>query len=70
MKKTVKIIFNVPSTNERIERYEDDSYLELEEFDDRLMEYGIKKITHDEYAKACDLDRQFCDRFMRIIKND
>lgn len=65
-----KVTFSVPSVNEKIERYENDSYLELEEFDNKLMKYNIKKITDSEYAKACDLDKEFYDRFMRIINND
>lgn len=65
-----KVTFSVPSVNEKIERYENDSYLELEEFDNKLMKYNIEKITDSEYAKACDLDKEFCDRFMRIINNN
>lgn len=64
-----KFTFSVPSTNEHIEKYENDSYLELEDFDNQLMKYDIEKITDNEYAKACDLDKQFCDRFTRIINN-
>lgn len=65
-----KITFSTPSVNEKIEKYENDSYLELEEFDNRLMKYNIEKITNDEYASACDLDKQYCDRFIRIINNN
>lgn len=62
-----KITFSVPSPNEEIEKYENDSYLELEEFDDRLKNYNIEKITDDKYANNCDLDKEYCDRFLRII---
>lgn len=64
-----KITFSTPSTNEKIEKYENDSYLELEEFDNNLKKYNIEKITDDKYSNACDLDKQFCDRFGRIINN-
>ncbi len=62
-----KITFSVPSTNEKIEKYNNDTYLELEEFDKKLMKKNIKKIGDDEYANACDLDKQYCERFIRII---
>lgn len=64
-----KITFSVPSTNSKIAKYENDSYLELEEFDNELKKYNIKKVTNDEYAHLCNLDKEFCDRFLRIINN-
>ncbi len=65
-----KITFSVPSTNEKIEKYNNDTYLELEEFDKKLMKNNIKKISDDKYAYACDLDKEYCDRFIRIINNN
>ncbi len=64
-----KITFSVPSTNSNIKSYEDDPYLELEEFNNQLKKYNIPKITDDKYSHLCDLDKQFCDRFVRIINN-
>ncbi len=62
-----KITFSVPSTNEKIEKYNNDTYLELEEFDKKLMKNNIQKIGDDKYANACDLDKEYCERFKRII---
>ena len=64
-----KITFSTPSANGKIEKYENDSYLELEEFDEKLKQYNIEKQGDLEYAKLCDLDREFCERFERIINN-
>ena len=64
-----KVIFYAPSTNEKIEKYENDTYLELEEFDNNLKKYNIEKSRDDKYAHLCNLDKQNCDRFVRIINN-
>ena len=56
--------------NPKIERYEEDSYLELEEFDNKLEELNIEKITHTKTAHLCDFDQEFCDRFNRITNNE
>lgn len=64
-----KITFSVPSPNGDIEKYEVDTYLELEEFDQKLKEYNIPKSRNSKYADLCDLDKQYCDRFKRIIDN-
>lgn len=65
-----KVTFSQPNVNEDIERYMDDSYLELEEFDRRLMEYGIEKESDERDWEACDMDQQYVDRFLRIIRNE
>lgn len=64
-----KITFYTTYPNPNIKKYEDDTYLELEEFDNNLMKYNIEKITNDKYASACNLDKQYCNRFLRIINN-
>lgn len=64
-----KNIFSAPSDNESIKRYEEHTYLELEEFDQRLMELGIEKESDDRYADHCDLDKEYVERFLRIIHN-
>lgn len=63
-----KITFHVPSVNEKIERYQEDSYLELEEFDQALVSLGISKTASEEGYENCDLDPQFVERFLRIIQ--
>lgn len=63
-----KCVFSAPSINEEIERYED-SYLELEEFDQRLMAYGIPKSGKKDGYESCYLDQVYVDRFVRIIEN-
>ena len=65
-----KITFTGGLTNESIDRYQEDTYLELEEFDNNLKKYNIKKIVDTDYSKNCNLDKEFCDRFKRIACND
>lgn len=62
--------FSGSMPNPKIERYEEDSYLELEEFDNKLEELNIEKITHTKTAHLCDFDQEFCDRFNRITNNE
>lgn len=60
------VVFHMTSVNPSIERYED-TYLELEEFDEALMKYMIpKKASSDGYDK-CNFDKRYVDRFLRII---
>lgn len=63
-----KITFHVPNTNEKIERYTEDSYLELEEFDQTLVAMGISKRADDNGYENCDLDKRYVERFLRIIR--
>lgn len=63
-----KHVFHTPTINEKIERYED-TYLELEEFDQKLVELGIPKTTRKEGSEKCFLDQRYVDRFLRIIEN-
>lgn len=60
------IVFQTPSVNESI--YED-SYLELEEFDQKLVALGIAKTSSVKGEEYCDLDQRYVDRFVRIIQN-
>ncbi len=64
-----QIVFSTPTINEEIARYEEDTYLELEEFDQRLIQYGIAKESDDANAQDCDFEKQYVDRFLRIIRN-
>ncbi|MDE6851720.1 MAG: MerR family transcriptional regulator [Lachnospiraceae bacterium] len=64
-----KIVFMQPSVNEQIARYEEDTYLELEELDQRLMQLGVDKESDETGYEDCDFDKQYVDRFRRIINN-
>ena len=63
------VTFSVPSVNDKIKKYMSDTYLELEEFDKALTKLNIKKESNNKYAKDCNLDKEYCDRFVRIINN-
>ncbi|WP_426351174.1 hypothetical protein ACPWSR_08085 [Alloiococcus sp. CFN-8] len=62
------ITFGTTSPNESIERY-NDSYLELEEFDEKLMKYSPKKISSRDNEEHALLDDRYIQRFGRIIEN-
>lgn len=62
-----KKVFYTPSVNEDIERYSDETYLELEEFDRRLSSLGVPKQSSEKGWEACDLDPEYVERFRRII---
>lgn len=63
------ITFHTPSPNENIERYQEDTYLELEEFDRMLVDLGIPKSADAEGYQNCNLDQQYVERFLRMIAN-
>lgn len=54
--------------NENINRFQD-TYQELEEFDNRLVELGIPKTASAKHADKNDYDEQYKKRFERIIHN-
>lgn len=62
------IVFAQPNVNEEIERYGEDSYLELEEFDEKLMALGVEKVGDERYSKDAILDERYVQRFLRIIR--
>lgn len=64
-----ELVFSQPCTNEDIERYED-TYLELEEFDQKVMSYGVPKEGSEQYSDDCDMDKRYVDRFLRIVHNN
>ena len=64
------ITFHAPSPNGDIERYEEHTYLELEEFDQSLVKLGIPKEADKKGWENCDFDKEYVDRFLRIIKMD
>lgn len=63
-----ELVFSQPYANEDIERYED-SYLELEEFDKKVMSLGILKESSEKYSDDCDFDKRYVERFLRIVRN-
>lgn len=64
-----KKVFYVPSVNEKIERYQDETYLELEEFDQSLASLGIPKKAEEKGWEDCTLDQEYVERFRRIISS-
>lgn len=63
-----KVVFHTPSVNDEIRRYVDDTYLELEDFDQSLVQLGVSKSSSSEGYENCDLDKQYVERFLRIIE--
>ena len=66
--KNKTITFHTPSTNDKIKRYEEHTYLELEEFDQALVDLKIPKSADKKGWKNCDFDKEYVDRFLRIIE--
>ena len=62
------VTFHAPTVNEQIERYEEHTYLELEEFDQALTTLGIPKEADEKGWENCDFDKEYVDRFLRIIR--
>ena len=63
------LLFTGGQTSEDIKRYADDTYLELEEFDQKLMNAGAEKESSEENYDSCFMDQEYIDRFLRIINN-
>lgn len=63
------IIFHQPYVNSDITRYVDDTYLELEEFDQKLISLGIEKEGNTNGSKNCLMESYYIERFCRIIQN-
>lgn len=63
-------VFHSTWPNMNIERYEEDAYLELEEFDQKLESLGIPKEGNPDGAGLCDMDQYYVERFLRIIGED
>ncbi|HFI2432201.1 TPA: MerR family transcriptional regulator [Streptococcus suis] len=62
-----KIVFMQPAVNQNL--IPDDTYIELEEFDRRLMNLGIPKESSKEGSQYNDLDSHYLERFLRIVEN-
>lgn len=63
------ITFHGSSWNEEIERYNEDTYLWIEEFDQALLNLGIAKTGDITGYQNCDLAQKYLERFIRIIEN-
>lgn len=63
------LTFSQPTVNQNNELYNSDSYLELEDFDKKLIALNINKISSEKGAEHCDFDKVYVDRFLRIIRN-
>ncbi len=61
------LTFHCPSVNKNIKRYEEHTYLELEEFDRALTSLEIPKKSDKKGVENCDFDKEYVDRFLRII---
>ncbi|HFU4451431.1 TPA: MerR family transcriptional regulator [Streptococcus suis] len=61
-----EIVFMQPTSNQDL--VPADSYIELEEFDQRLMNLGISKESSVEGSQYNELDAHFLERFLRIIE--
>ncbi|HEL2056413.1 TPA: MerR family transcriptional regulator [Streptococcus suis] len=61
------IVFMQPTSNQDL--VPADSYIELEEFDQRLMNLGISKESSAEGSQYNELDAHFLERFLRIVEN-
>lgn len=64
------VTFHAPTVNGQIERYREHTYLELEEFDRALTALGIPKEADESGWENCDLDKEYVDRFLRIIRSE
>lgn len=64
-----KFVFSNPVVNPEYELYINNTYLEIEELDNKLMNLNVKKESTDENSEYCELDKQYCDRFIKIINN-
>lgn len=62
-----EVVFSAPTPNTAIERYSEDSYLELEDFDNALVELGIEKESSRKGYQHCYYEKEYVDRFLRII---
>ncbi|HFU4059949.1 TPA: MerR family transcriptional regulator [Streptococcus suis] len=62
-----ELVFMQPTSNQDLVPV--DSYIELEEFDQRLMNMGISKESSAEGSQYNDLDAHYLERFLRIVEN-
>ncbi len=63
------VFINAETSNSEIERYNEHTYLWLEEFDQKLVELGVQKESDSTGYEAIQLDQEYVDRFHRILEN-
>ena len=57
------------TANDKIERYDEHTYLWFEEFDQKLVDLGIPKESDSAGYENIDMDQEYIDRFLRILGN-
>lgn len=57
------------TANDKIERYDEHTYLWFEEFDQKLVDLGIPKESDSAGYENIDMDQEYIDRFLRILEN-
>lgn len=62
-----EIVFMQPTVNQNL--IPDDTYIELEEFDRKLMNLKISKESSTEGSQYNELDLHYLERFLRIVEN-
>lgn len=65
----VILFLNDESSNPKIERYTEHTYLWLEEFDQKLVELGIPKESDSKGYEKIEMDEEYVERFYRILEN-
>ena len=63
------LTFSKQTVNSNNKLLNENSYLELEEFDKKLVSLKITKTSSENGAEYCDFDKEYKDRFLRIIRN-
>lgn len=63
------LFLNDESSNPKVERYTEHTYLWLEEFDQKLVELGIPKESDSKGYEKIELDEEYVERFYRILEN-
>lgn len=64
-----EIVFSQPTVNDKIERYNKNTYLELEEFDHKLVSLGVFKTSSDKGFENSYFEDDIIKRFLKIINN-
>ena len=59
----------IRSSNSKIARYEEHTYLYFEEFDQKLVGLGIPKESDSTGYENISMDQEYVDRFRRILEN-
>lgn len=63
------VFLNAETSNSDIERYNEHTYLWLEEFDQKLVELGIPKESDSIGYENIQMDQKYIDCFLRILQN-